>query len=105
MMAKRNASDKAASKIWETRRNAVPEDKQAEQMRTQINTRLEKLGIEGHDEDGNTYKALEANNVKDSSDALSEALRTSSDSVRARKLEYTDSKSYKAAHRDSGNKK
>ena len=105
MMAKRNASDKAASKIWETRRNAVPEDKQAEQMRTQINTRLEKLGIEGHDEGGNTYKALEANNVKDSSDALSEALRTSSDSVRARKLEYTDSKSYKAAHRDSGNKK
>jgi hypothetical protein len=105
MMAKRNASDKAASGIWEARRNAVPEDKQAEQMRAQINTRLQKLGIEGHDDKGNTYKSLEADNVKDSSDALSEALRTSSDSVRAQKLEYTDSRSYKATHRDGGSKK
>ena len=84
-----NASNKAASDMWEAKRNAAPETAEAAQARESINRKAKSLGSD---------KTIDNKDVKSSSEALQKDLAAMADKRRAKRDEFKDSLRYRATH-------
>ncbi len=84
-----NASNKAASDMWENRRNAAPETAEAAQARASINRKARSLG---------STETINGTDVKNSSETLQKDLAKMADERRAKRDRFKDSLRYRATH-------